>query len=375
MKMILVAVATLICALSQPVARAEEDLPSDWSSLLKGGFFPGGTIQQKLAQIASPDGRSVAVLFHREKLAPGGPPEPPKTLERWARLTILHDRKIGYDSGYENLNIYQMSPDLALDVAWSPDSKHLAYRHITSLRVVGRDGTATTYAVAPEGSAISSFRWIDNERLLVVAKKTNDPLDLFGKPYSYQGYGDRARDVRIFQLHLTKGKTERYRQTVDRPTFLFHAVDFCIEEISPKANRVAFSDGSSLCIYDDLAEKLVARIALPQKPAPLPPPQVDYPAGASEARPPQRSTLRLAGDPQLEGVWWQNNDTVVIGLGLLSSPDYRKAFFTYDVPTKSLIDRSKALLPAWFARLKANEFHGPNWLYADPQWFQSALKR
>jgi hypothetical protein len=208
----------------------------------------------------------------------------------------------------------------------------------------------------------------------VVAKKTSYPLDMMGKPYYYQGYLDRAKDTRIFQLHLTKGKTERYRQAVARPTFLFHAVHFCVEEISPKADRVAFSDGDNLCIYDDVAGKLVAQIEIPQKPPAMTPPQVVYPAGANKARPPRRGPARAANAPQLEGVWWQDDDTVVIGIGLLGSPDDKKAFCTCDVPTKTLTDQSKVLLPAWFDRLKAGEVHGPYWLYADPAWFRSALK-
>ena len=114
---------------------------------LGGGENPltllfGGTIDEELPQVKSPDGRSVAVLFHREKRGPARPPEPPKTLERWARLKVLRDGKTVYDSGYENLNIYEMSPGFALDVVWSPDSSRLAYRHITSLRTrrPGRQG-------------------------------------------------------------------------------------------------------------------------------------------------------------------------------------------------------------------------------------------
>ena len=61
MKITLAVAATLIGAFGQSLARAEEEPPSDWNSLVKGDFFPGGTIQQKLLQAVSPDGRSVAV--------------------------------------------------------------------------------------------------------------------------------------------------------------------------------------------------------------------------------------------------------------------------------------------------------------------------
>ena len=249
---------------------------------LRGGenlftLFFGGTIEEELGRVKSPDGRSVAILFHRYKHGPGGPPEPPKTLERWARLKISRDGKTIYDSGYENLNIYQMSAGFALDVMWSPDSSHLAYRHIASFRIVDSDGKATAYDVVPEKSVISSFRWIDNERLLVVSKKTGYPLAMHGKPYMYNGYIDQAEDIRITRLDLLKGKTERYtqalndiqgdtkrheqavkpwnRKRLDKPTFLFHAINFRMDEISPKADRVAFSDGANLYVYDDTAGK------------------------------------------------------------------------------------------------------------------------
>ena len=88
----------------------------------------GGTIDEELGQIKSPDGRSITILSHRYKHAPGRPPEPPKTLERWGRLKILRDGKTIYDSGHENLNIYQMSAGFALDAMWSPDSRHLDAR-------------------------------------------------------------------------------------------------------------------------------------------------------------------------------------------------------------------------------------------------------
>jgi len=338
-------------------------------------LFFGGTIDEELPQVKSPDGRSVAVLYHRYKHGPGRPPEPPKTLERWARLKVLRDGKIVYDSGYENLNIYQMSPGFALDLVWSPDSKHLAYRHITSLRTVGPDGKAITYYdVAPNDSAISSFRWIDNERLLVVSKKTSYPLDMQGKPYCYNGYGDQAKDIRITRLHLTKGKTDRYQQTVDKPTFLFHAIDFCVDEISPKADRVAFSDGVNLCVYDDTAGKLVAKIEIPQKPSPIPPPAITYPPGMDKSRVPRTEKGRPLKPAHLEGVWWQTNNTILIGVGLLGCPDDKKAFFTFDIASKALTNRSNVLLPVWLRRLKAPPNHDPYWLYRDPDWFRSAMK-
>ena len=109
-------------------------------------LFFGGTIDEELGRVKSPDGRPVAVLSQRCKHGPGRPPEPPKPLERWARLKLLRDGKTVYDSGYESLHIYQMNPGFAFDVMWSPDSNHLAYRHIGSLRIIAPDGKATDYS-------------------------------------------------------------------------------------------------------------------------------------------------------------------------------------------------------------------------------------
>jgi hypothetical protein len=365
-------------------------------------FLLGGTREEQLRQVKSPDGRCVAILFHRHKFGPFGPPEPPKTLERSARLQVLRDGKIIYESGYDNLNIYQMQPGFALDATWSPDSNHLAYRHITSFRIVGPDGKATAYDVVPEKSAISSFKWIDNERLLVVSKRTGYPLDIHGKPYFYSGYTDHAEDIRITQLDLHKGKTERYvqpltevkgsterseqaaktqrtskhsvqdrkeqvlkkyRRSLNMPTFLFHAIDFCMDEISPKADRVAFSDGGNLCVYDDSTGKLVAQIKIPQKPAPQPDPKITSAHGGEG----EVGKILASRPAQIEGMWWQNNDRVLIGVGLLSSAPARYAFYTYDIPSKVLTDESSVLLPLWLGSNKTRN-------YQEPDWFRSVIK-
>lgn len=198
---------------------------------------------------------------------------------------------------------------------------------------------------------------------------------MFGKPYMYDGYCAKAKDIHITRLHLTKGKTDRYQQAADKPTFLFHAIDFCLDEISPKANRVAFSDGVNLCVYDDTAGEVVAKIRIPQRPSPIPPPTISYPPGVNRARPSRAGIGDRSLKPaQLESVWWQTNDTVVIGVGLLGSPDNKKAFYTYDIPSKTLTNRSNILLPAWLRRLKEGEDHDPSWLYGDPDWFRPAMK-
>ena len=196
---------------------------------------------------------------------------------------------------------------------------------------------------------------------------------MHGKPYRYNGYTDQAKDIRITQLHLTKGKTERYRQALGKPTLLFHAIDFRLDEISPKADRVAFSDGVNLCVYDDTAGKVVARVTIPQKAAPKPAPTVNYPPNSNESHFARVEAMMASRPAHLEGVWWQSNDTVVIGVGLLICPDNRKEFYTFDIPSKLLTNRSSVLLPVWLQRLKTH-LDDPYRQYRDPDWFRSAIK-
>ncbi len=325
-------------------------------------FLPG-VHADELKQDKSPDGRSKAILIHKERRGlplPG--PEPPKTLARWARLTWLKDGKTIYDSGDEPLNIYQMSPTLALDLAWSPDSRRLAYRHITGIRIIGSKGEVATHNMADAGFVTASFRWIDNENLIVVSKKEQYPLDMSGKPDCYQGYIDQAKEIWIGQLNVATGYTECYRQPVSDPTFLFHAVGFQLDEISTKADRVAFSDGTNLCIYDVKTGKILAKVKLPQKPAPKP----DL-TGPDMQDPTIRAvTEEMAARPaQLEGVWWPTNDQLVLGMGLLGGPV--KSFYTYDIATKVVLDKTVTLLPAWDGNEKAMN-------YQNSDWYRSALK-
>lgn len=329
-----------------------------------------GTSENELQQVRSPDGHSVAVLFHKERHGIALPPEPAKTLERWARLKLTKDGKTIYDSGYENLNIYQMSPGFALDVLWAPDSSRLAYRHINSLRIIGPDGKMPKDSLVPEDSVISSFRWIDNESLLVVSKKTQHSLDMGGKPYLYEGYADQqAKDIRIIRLHLTKGKTLRYRQAVNDPVFLFHSSGFCLDEISPQADRVAFSDGVNLCVYDDTAGKVITQVKIPQKPTtPVFSPDADEFT--------KKVDLEMAARPdELDGIWWPTNDKLVVGLELLMRQE-KRAFYTFDIPSQKLTDETKMLLPLWQdCYRKSHKNVGIDYFgWQNPDWYKSAIK-
>lgn len=322
-----------------------------------------GTHTDELKQEKSPDGHSTAILLHKEKRGlPMIGPEPPKTLTRWARLKWVKDGKTVYDSGDEPLNIYQMSPTLALDLAWSPDSRRLAYRHITGIRIIGTEGEVVTHNMADPDFVTASFRWIDNENLIVVSKKEQYPLDMSGKPDCYQGYNDQAKEIWIGKLNVAAGYTECYRQTVSDPTFLFHAVGFQLDEISGLSDRVAFSDGANLCIYDVVARKMLVKIGLPQKPAPKP----DL-TGPDMNDPTIRAvTEAMAARPaQLEGIWWPTNDQLILGMGLLGGPV--KSFYTFDIVTKVILDKTDTLLPAWDGNEKAMN-------YQDSDWYRSVLK-
>ena len=331
---------------------------------------------QKLQQIKSPDGHAVAVLFHKERHAWKLSLEPAAPLERWARLNLIKDGKKVYDSGDENLNIYQRQPGFALDLAWSPDSAHVAYRFINSVRIIGSDGKVAAQDFAPVDAMVSSFRWNDNASLLIVSKKTELPLNVSGKPYLYNAYTDSSKELRITRWHLTQGYTKRYRQAwhnppflFHNPTFLFHSVGFCAEEISPGADRVAFSDGVDLCVYDDATGKVIARCKIPQKPTAL----VETPNVDERTR---QSLLKFEARPdQLDGIWWPTNTKLVVGLELLGRPK-KRAFYTFDIVTQELVDVTSTLLPIWqtyyqktHGRAGVNRFG-----WEAPDWYRSAIK-
>ena len=331
-------------------------------------FFPG-TREEELKQIKSPDGRSTAILTDKERHGWVLPPEGAKTFGRWARLKVIRAGKTVYDSGDEPLNLYQMEPGFALDLVWSPDSTHIAYRHINTLRIIGPGGKAANYSIGPEDFIIASFTWIDNQSLMVVSKKGPFPLESHDKPYQYEGYTERAVDIRISRLHLTGGQTVRYRQPLHSPTFIFHSVDFCPTEISPKSDRVAFSDGVNLCVYDDTAGKVIAQFKIPQKPT-----KVEYSPDADAFT--RKVDEEMAAEPdQLNGIWWQSNSRLVVGLELLGRQE-KRAFYTFDIPSQKLTDVTKALLPVWqdYFR-KSPKYAGVDWFgWQDPDWYRAGIQ-
>jgi len=216
-----------------------------------------------------------------------------------------------YDGGFENVGVYQAFP-FAVDLAWAPDSEHLAYRSITTLHVVSKLGAVQSFVVIQGNALISSFKWLDNRELLVVTKQITDPLDMFGYPQHYHGYLAKATQVRIVRVHLDSGLTERFTQAVQQPTFMFHSIGFQNQEISPTSSRVAYSDGHALCVYDDAVGKVIATVPMP---------------GA------------------IEGTWWETNDRLIVGLCMLSGGE--RHFVSVDLPSGHVEDQTRQLRPRW----------------------------
>ena len=139
----------------------------------------------------------------------------------------------------------------------------------------------------------------------------DEPLDMFGYPQHYHGYLAKAMNVRIIRLNLQSGIAERFIQDVKHPTFMFHSIGFMNQEISPYSDRVAFSDGSAICIYDDDNGKMMV-------------------------------TAPITGS--IEGTWWETDNRVIVGTGLLSG---EMKFAEIDLISNSVSDRTSQLLPVW----------------------------
>lgn len=106
--------------------------------VLAAAALTGCSSDSELARVRSPDGEACVVVATNEKRGmqlPG--PEPAKTLAKWARLSLEVKGKTVYDTGDQEVGIYQSFP-FAFDVSWAPDSAHVAYRMMTTLRIVSR---------------------------------------------------------------------------------------------------------------------------------------------------------------------------------------------------------------------------------------------
>lgn len=286
------------------------------------------TSEYELARIPSPDGKGMALLVTKEKTGvplPG--PEPPRTKARWAKLTVSRDGKVIHGTGFEEVGVYQSGP-FAFDLSWAPDSSLLAYRMLNTLRIIAKDGKVTSFDIVKDNALVSSFKWLSGKELLIVSKGIDEPLGMFGYPVHYHGYLAKSTYIKVSKVNLDSGVAERFKQAVKNPTFLFHSIGFVNHEISPYSSRVAFSDGANITVYDDSNGKIVAK-------APV--------AGS------------------IEGIWWSDDDTVILGLGLLSAP--KRQFAVFNVPDSAVKDATDKLLPLW----------GPSW--GNGTWFKKAMKR
>lgn len=248
-------------------------------------------------------------------------PEPPKKTGCWAELAVTRNGATVFTTGFEDLGVNQSAP-LALDLAWSPDSAKVVYRRGSQLRVIGTNGTSVNHDVAAGKSHISSYQWVGDNDLLILTKGADESAAFLGPVYP--GYLAKATSVRVLRLNVDSGAiVERFTQTVQSPTFLFRGLGFVMDEISPSSSRIAFSDGANVCIYDDSAQKVIAKQPV---------------------------------DGSVEGVWWSDDNRVILGLNLLSSSTHR--FMRFDVPSGAIVDVTDALLPKW------------NRMYDDAKWFR-----
>ena len=213
-------------------------------------------------------------------------PEPPKTLGRWAKCVIQVKGRNVYSSGFESVGVYPYP--FTFDAAWAPDSVHAAYRAINTLRILDRQGRMCPVEIPCTNSLISSFKWTSPQDLLLVIKEQSSPIWL---------YEFKPTTIRILRLNLDTGFSERYAQALSGPQFISHSIGYEIREISPFSDRVAFSDGPSVCVYDDNAGKVTTRIPI---------------------------------QGSLIGVWWEADDKLL--LELRASP-LSEQFIEYDLKT------------------------------------------
>ncbi|HRZ34728.1 MAG TPA: hypothetical protein P5534_00010 [Candidatus Paceibacterota bacterium] len=140
--------------------------------LVVAAILTGCSSASELARVRSPDGEACIIVATKEKRGMSLPgPEPPKTLAKRARFSVEVKGKIVHDTGDQDVGVYRSLP-FALDVAWAPDSAHVAYRLLTTLRIVGRDGAVQQAGIVCTNSLISSFKWISSSQ--------------FGSPFSAQ---------------------------------------------------------------------------------------------------------------------------------------------------------------------------------------------
>jgi len=278
-----------------------------------------GATAHPLLTAPSPDGSSTAVVTYTIQKGPSLPgPEPPQATGYWINLTVTKDGSVVFTTGEEKAD--PQTGVQPLDLAWSPDSSRLAFHQGTDLRIIGVDGSHRLHNVSEPGEWITAIKWVDASTLLVVVKKASSPLP------GWPGFLGSATSLRVLRVDAG-GVEERYAQPLANPTFLYQSQTFRMNEISPYSVRVAFGDGKAVCVYDDASKQLIAREAVEGK---------------------------------IEGIWWIDDNNVILGIGVLSGDD---RFVRVDILEKTISDATALLLPHW---RKSPGFQ-------DPAWFRAAF--
>ena len=288
-------------------------------------FFCGSCKGEELEytyRANAPDGKSTALVsaLQQHTARPGGG-GPPTVEQQSVRLFIKHHDVIVFDTGQETIDKDQ-NPFIATDIVWSPNSDRLAYRNTNTLRIIDTQAAKSkTLQVTRGRSLIASFRWTSNDELLVVVKTIDAHSDWAS--LNYEGYLANSTDIQLRLVDLRTGEiSDIYSQKTAPTTFLFHANSFRMDEISPYSERVAFSDGKNLCVYDLSKKNLIANV-------------------------PVRSVV--------EGIWWRDRDNLVIGLSVLSGTD---EFLLFDIQTGTFQEATETLLPRW------------DGLFQDDNWYR-----
>jgi hypothetical protein len=279
--------------------------------------------------VVSPDGMSEAMVGYRDRMGlwiPGSV-EWPRILSRKDALRVRRAGRAIFRA--QPIELGSEQTWFALDAIWSPDSTLLAYRRVYDLFIVDvANRTMNKLPLSDDSFIVTSFRWLDSSNLLVVLK---DAVRGYGR--SYPTYIDNATSLRIVAVNI---KTSDYdillEHPLNRPVFLFHSPLFRIEEISPYSERVAFSDGHHLKIFDTISMRFVADVAL-------------------------RGSI--------DGIWWRDEDRLLVGSGLLTR-DYR--FFTITVSDEITEEVTDQLVPVWMMWLSKLTVcpYGP---WANPRWY------
>lgn len=277
----------------------------------------------KLASVCSPDRKARITLYLKERRGIQLPvPEPAEIKSLQANFVVQENDREVYKTGFHDVGVNQSIPH-AFDAAWAPDSAHVACRSHSTLLLVSRDGTIHQPKLGDGNIAITSFKWVSGSELLVVSKEINQSVESQVRPQRYPGYLCKSKGIRIQRLSLNGLIRERFSQSLKNPVFLFHSFGFENQEISPYSNQVAFSDGASLCIYDDEAGKVVASVPIPGS---------------------------------LDGIWWEAKSQIIFGTGLLSGAE---RFFRFNIGDAKITECTKELWP--MRRLK----------YDSVDWFRS----